>query len=783
MANGTKGGERKINQRVSLLDLAARKLLGTVDPNYGEQELLSKKDREIQDILDRELEISRGVSNGNILDFVNSSLKERRKNLGDEDAGTDDTYGLFTKDIGNLFGFYQDLNKNRFVEMADLKFISKFIPAVSEAVKVTLDSIVGADDFSTSISRQLIYGPNLTDTERAAADAEIMRIEKEEKLLKKMRNIVYKKTLVTGNHYVYVIPYKELFEEYDRLVKDGVIVNGDVVPKSIVKKRKKEQAKPNSFGSVMESTMLAEEFDTLCDKVTESLGPSYSKDDIKEVTAVLECGLDNVGYIDTPILTEALEGVAADDIMKRNIRGYSNYFSGNTIIAEDIDTTPEGTVGDSGKTSYEKFDVKGCYIKYIDATKLVPVKVYNRVIGYIHVHDMTASKKMASMQNAASTTAMLGVDSGLFTASTRLTEEKKNKSAQAIVDVITDSIIHNFSNKFVNKHIAFRHLIADCIVANGLTNSAFKIQFIPEKYIKVFAVNSDEDDMGQSILQDALFPAKMLLSTLVSKLLLFMNKSGNRTVAYVRKGPIDVSTNNHVQRTIRMLQESNITFSDLLSTNISFHKFSRSGNIQLPMARNGDRLIDFEVQEGQEVDMRTPMEEYLEKLTILGTGVPDVIMEYTNAADYAKSIVTANIKFASRVATLQSDLEESTTEFYKVLIENSNMDDALKKKILPHFEFKLSRPQAISNTNLADAIGQVVSNAEALSQLMVKQDDQNPDTAELMRIIKFNLCKEMLPYVQWDNYDTIIERSQIELAANKNFNAAAAPPAGDDDLM
>ena len=74
------------------------------------------------------------------------------------------------------------------------------------------------------------------------------------------------------------------------------------------------------------------------------------------------------------------------------------------------------------------------------------------------------------------------------------------------------------------------------------------------------------------------------------------------------------------------------------------------------------------------------MEEYLEKLAIIGTGVPSVIMEYTDAADYAKSIVTANIKFAGRIATLQSDLEDPTTDLYKMLIASSTLDDALKEK-------------------------------------------------------------------------------------------------------
>ena len=54
-------------------------------------------------------------------------------------------------------------------------------------------------------------------------------METEEKLLKKLRNVVYKKTLVAGMHYVYAPPYKELFQEYDRLLKAGVIKNGCIV--------------------------------------------------------------------------------------------------------------------------------------------------------------------------------------------------------------------------------------------------------------------------------------------------------------------------------------------------------------------------------------------------------------------------------------------------------------------------------------------------------------------------------------------------------------------------
>ena len=96
----------------------------------------------------------------------------------------------------------------------------------------------------------------------------------------------------------------------------------------------------------------------------------------------------------------------------------------------------------------------------------------------------------------------------------------------------------NFSNKFVNKNADFKKLIGDCIVANGFVNNAFQIQFIPAKYITSFTVNETEEGNGTSILQDALFPAKLLLSLLISKLLFYMNKIGNKTIAYIRKGKL-----------------------------------------------------------------------------------------------------------------------------------------------------------------------------------------------------------------------------------------------------
>lgn len=789
----------KVDRRIGALDIAAKKLISSIDNGYNERTLLSSKDDRIQEIINNELDLAKGVSKGSIVDFTTLMAKDSARYNG-RDPNEVDGYTLFTEDIGNLFGYFQEIYKNRYIELADLKFITKFIPAIGEAVKTTLDSIVQSDDMTETISRNIELGPALTNVEKAQVMAEIERIETDEKLLKKLRNIVYKKTLVSGNYYVYRIPYNDLFQEYDRLVKTGRIINNQFVNNALARGNMSKDTKKKGFNlkNVGKSGLFATEAAAEMEPVVEN---GFSPENTQIINSALESliasdkdfeksrdnlkrafetSFENVSIVDSDVLVEALEGFSSLKFMEDNIASYRQVFGGNGFIDEKLAATPEATFGNDNYTP-EKFNVQGTYIKYIDANRIVPVKVYNQIIGYLHVHDTSATKKatgLANMQTQVSTTNLIAPSSNVFS-SVQLTEDKRNKAVQSIVDAVSDGIISNFSNKFVNKNADFKRLIADCIVANGLINSTFQIQFIPAKYITPFAINEDENGMGVSMLQDSLFPAKMLLSTIIAKLLLYMNKSGNKTIAYVRKGPIDVSTGNHVQRTIRMLQESNITFSDLLSTNLSFAKFSRNGNIQLPMAKNGDRLIEFETQEGQEVDMNTPMEEYLEKLAILGTGVPSVIMEYTDAADYAKSLVTANLKFAGRVAAFQSDLEEATTDLYKALLSSSSLEESIRNKAANSLKFKLSRPRVLTNANMADYLSQVEQVTRSIANMYLGENDETPEDGKVRTELIKNMAADMLPFISWNKYEEMLKSSrvkvteQLDLDKNNNDNSGS----------
>lgn len=449
-----KDKQESVDPKISLLDSAAKKMISTIDDGYNERVLLSEKDSRIQSILNSELDLAKGISKGSIIDFVTTMAKDGAKRQG-QDPDQVDSYNLFTENSGDLFGYFQEMYKNKYIELTDLKFITKFIPSIGEAVKTTLDSIVSSDEFSTTITRNLEFGPTLSDAEKATVQAEIERFEKDEKLLKKLKNVVYQKALVTGTHYVYAIPYNELFAEYDRLVKSGKIVDNVLVKNAISANAQQKmqktanfnlkQLKAQGFGATTESANdvsaaiegFSYESSNIINAAIESLGNEYETNDKKLIKETMIDSFNKVSIIDSPVLAEVLEGYSSIEIMRNNMSAYSNIFQGFGILDDNIsEKTADGTYS---TLSPENFSATGTYIKYIDAAKLVPIKIYNQIIGYIHIHDTTANKKASMMNsNATARTNLLGANSNLFTNSTTMSEEKRVKAVQTIVDSVTD---------------------------------------------------------------------------------------------------------------------------------------------------------------------------------------------------------------------------------------------------------------------------------------------------------------------------------------------------------
>lgn len=754
--------EKSIKQdnSLSMFDKAANNIFSLIDNSYNDKTILNAKDQKFRSILNRELEISKGVSQGSIVDFVTSvQIKNQQsvKNIQGQN-NSPDTNEMFTKNINDIFGYFQDMYKNRFLEIDDLKFISRFIPALGEAVKTVLDSVVASDNVAEIVNRKLELPVSVSNEDRTIILNEIERNEKELGLLKKLKNVVYKKTLVTGNHYVYAVSYNKIFEEYDKIKKYN-----EKHPQS---SQNTQFGSGQRFGNTTESFILGDvDITPAMENVREILSENKMKE--SEIRDVINSCYDEMPTFtcsDSHVYCEALESAMTICENEHVMEAFRKKNPENKKSKDkNIPASPDGTKGyDDIKPS--KFNVSGTYIKYIDAKNIIPLVVFDQKIGYYVVHPKNKKDKNTSNDVGGITS----IGNTLFNA-VNVGEQKKHDAVERIVNSIADGIMKNFNSKFVGDNVEYKKLIADCVIANGLINKDYNIQFIPADDIIEFTVNENEQGYGESILTDSLFPAKLLLSMIICRMLNYINKTGNKTIAHIYKGPVGTFTSNQINRVIRDLQEQNVTFNDLLSPNLVFNKFNRDGNISIPTAKNGSHLIEFETQEGQNIDMSPEYEKELENMAILGTGVPSVIMEYAGSADFAKQLVSANIKFAGRVATLQGDLEEATTELYKKICMNANLTEEQKTICAQNLEFKLPRPRVLTNSNNSDYVQTLVSTAEAIADVVIGRDSaSNPEILKNGTVLKeklmYSITKDSAPFIDWEEIEETYNRIRLEFS-------------------
>ena len=418
----------------------------------------------------------------------------------------------------------------------------------------------------------------------------------------------------------------------------------------------------------------------------------------------------------------------------------------------------DGTVDLNSKDN-DFSSIKECYIKLIDPRKIIPIKVLDETIGYYYIHETD-----------------LKVRKSPFSMNIKLTPGSTDirDAENAFLSKITDKIVKSFNRKFLETNAKFKDLILNSLIYNDVYNKQLKFQFIPVDHITEFKVNPDENGNGTSIILPSLFYAKLYLALLIFKMITIITKSNDQKIYYVKQSGLDNNVSNKIQDVARSIKEKNINFMDLMNYNSMVTKVGAAKDVFMPIGRSGERGIEFDVLAGQDVQLNTDLMEMLRTSFINATGVPSVIMNYINEADYAKTLVMANAKFLSRIVNHQLDLNPSITELYQKILMYSS---TLTPEIIAEFDFSLAAPKALDTTNMSD----LISNADQVIAFMIKTltgENASPsDSDNIFKDILYKkLAKEILPMLPWNNADKVFEDAKVEL--QKTLEAKKA--AGDD---
>lgn len=678
------------------------------------------------------------------------------------DLGAGDT--LFT-----ARQFITDEYQNRLIRQADAHQIAEQLIELGEAKSVMRDAILSADKTSGRIQRNIIFEKSTVNDADVDYTPAILAMEKHFDLQGKIKDFIVDQVLDYGEYYAYHIPYHEVFTQFSDKYKNRRVggrnffesADNDPLVESITEIplfestddefiKKLEGELTSTFSSEKGTRGYVESVSTVKADV-KALGERITVTNGHIPLPITEYGLECMQMFRDNYVTESGDQLITEAAGREKSKNGKDKDL-NKFLEKYGNSAYDGFI-DKDKEGGEKFEeIKDCYIKLIEPTRLLPIKIMDQVLFYIYVQceDDVPLTSILSYTNAQ-------------------TNKDPTNKVTTLVDEIVSRIVMKFDSKFVKDNSEFYDLIVSALQYYDMGNKRIHFQVIPKEYITEFKINKDKDGHGTSMLAKSLFYAKLYLMILMFKIVTIITKSNDQEINYLRTSGIDKNVFNKAQEIARQKQARRVTLNDMFSYTGVLNKVAAGSSIFMPLGKNGEKPIETEVIQGQQVDMNNDFMEMLRTNYILGTGVPSAIMNYLNEADFAKSIETANTKMTGRVCSYQIDLNGDLTNFYRNLMR---MSTNIPEDVINSVSIVLPEPKGSSNVAQRDNIDNYVSMQEFLVKMYFGEDGGDE---KHIRRFTMELARMHLPMINFAEIDKVFETTRIEAVEDKLAPADSDP--------
>lgn len=735
---------------------------------------IDELDKQFQNILQNNISSISGKEDGDITSFLNKIVSSDNKTTAlDELLGNQST-SSFNGDLQSISSFFQDKYRNKLLEQSDLNQIANSLIELSEAVDIMRDAIVVSNVNDGTIARNIKFENSSTNED--AMDL-VTQIEEKFDLINKIKNFIVPNTLVYGEYYVYIIPYAKIFQDFMKQKESSrnAFYRESSIDATFESHKEKGKNISESDKFYTEAFKEFKEDNKELYELyqnTDSSDPNHMPTE-KEFKESMKHICENISVsndpIPMPVLEEGYESMVTYMDMYVNEAGDNRNPSPRSIVPTEQEdlfakfNSSEGIIKDTGSKSDKSKDfkdIKDCYVKVLEPLKVIEINIMDSVIGYYYVQE-----------DDLTTIATGSYANGVYF--TKFNDRVNNRS---IVDNICEQIVKRFDKKFLSENANFKKQIADIINYYNFNEKKLKFQFIPVEYIIPFKIDIDEHGEGQSMLKKSLFYAKLYLMLLLFKVISIVLYSNDQKVNYIRQSGIDKNISNKVEEIARIKQSRQINIMDMFSYTTLINKVGSGNELNIPVGRSGERPIETEILQGQEIQLNSELLEMLKNSYILATGVPQAILNYLNEAEFAKVVEQNHSKMNARVIGYQVDLNKSITEMYKKILKwSTNIDSNL----VDDFEFTFQPPKITSGNTKAEAISAFQTTSEFLRNLYFdKEDNLSEKEAAKLKEFMILFAKDQLP-INMEKIEEMLEEADRKAVGDI---IKPKPEIGDDDL-
>lgn len=670
----------------------------------------------ISDEINASIKSIMDVNTNNIGEPNISKLYERLLLTAQSDKGTITEFEKIFGDnefVNNLTSTYMD---NRWVKAVDQEIddILKYMPKLREALMIIRDNVLSADSFSKDFLNIENDAPTDASTEQFARNIADL---KEKYSLLKMTTDIHDHTSTYGEEYIYCVPYTKAIQRLmDR--KDSI--------KSVVVKTNTNENAVIITEQGLESTII------------EPSDSKYKIDDNFNYNIVIENGYissiinaekdarDYYMSIKEQSLSEQFfldKEPINEDVMDINrTYTYANTFNqdleankklpvhhkfdstlSDSLLLPDMDDTTSDGLIKNNKPAEKIKNMNGCIVKRLKRDRITPIILNDICLGYYYFE---FDEAMSLFEDRNTTTGMVNTITGLRSNgrseafdSLSHKEELLKSIAANLADKIDSKFIN--ANQDLKKEIYYILKYNDAYGMDDTNPNNIRVSYIPPEDIHHFYFNLDEDTKrGLSDLNLSLIPAKLWVAIYITNCLAIMTRGMDKRVYYVRQS-VESNISKTLLKTINEIKKSNFGIRQIENINNVLNITGRFNDYIIPKGSDGQSPVDFEVMQGQNIEIKTELLNLLEESAINVIGVPLELIQSRQSPDYAMQLTMSSSKFLrfvySRQSDFQTQLSRLITKIYNI---EYNTSETVKVTLPPPLFINVTNTnQLIVNTN------------------------------------------------------------------------------------
>lgn len=670
----------------------------------------------------------------------------------------------------------ESINQNELLLRRDIHNVCTQMPEMHDVIQVTRDAIIECNVSTGEVSRSITFENHDDDD---ALLTQVTELEKRHELLMGIKNFITPKTLEHGELYVQVTPYAKLFAELESIsmsrnksgkqkgMSDMHSHAGWMEHVEFQKSCPEHlltsfEERPHSMYSeenvkvLMESVSLTDVMNGKVDSMIQGSTQDEKKPDNTIAKSVIGDILRNIDvYNHSSVLLSEYGAEGFRDLVTQaylqeqstpngseNVTHFdeAQYNNGYSMSQNIFRTVDEDCIDIS---NYK--DIKGCYVKYLDALRLLPIRLDRRVIGYYY-----ATTTMDLQTNSANPNGIIDLSYQNYVRDKRM------------VDQLANMIIRSFDKKMLERNVQLKSEIAEIIMAHKFSEGKLSFIYIPEDEVVRFVINEDENGRGHSILEPSLFSARMYLMLNMYNMLYTLNNNTTR-IHYLRSSGLDNDYASQVQRTIRKFQSRRITIDDIFSYSGVLNKVGGMGEMVLPSGRNDYKALETDTIEAAQNPINVEFLEQQRRQAISGTGVPSLlVINAIDEVDFAKTLEIANTRFLSTVSSYKIDMNRGMTKLYQKLLQ---YETSMEKEVIQSFRFQFNQvkqPDLVITADMIQNFNTMVELVESVyfSQNELEDQDKNPTSTRMF--LRKEMAMEFLPQLNFDRLDQLVDRVKLQ---------------------